>query len=237
MAFWTELLPELQQVIRTKSLDKRQDRTTCVMLAFTCKTEYAIAQEQGALNVKPLLLFNDACLAGHLSLVQWFVEHIIHDKNIEFDLYCALAHKHWDVGEWLHGRGVKICGPGAALLARQNNREALQWLVDHGDVLASMTCHLLHAAWTNLDMVRWLVEEQHVIPDNSHIRLLVPLLPESRDVIVYYLGRGLTLSPFTCMEAMLTGNKDIIDLFQYMHVAEREFLGQLAGNNQHPPPQ
>src|SRR5687767_11857491 len=129
MFAWTELLPELQNVVRKEGLTS-DDSLSRTMLALTCKGEHAQWRAAGhAINTERL--FVDACYHGYMNIVQWMANGLTEPEKDELSSDMAVKRGHVDIATWcLH----HCIFPTAWLcndLARHGNIKGLQWLNSH----------------------------------------------------------------------------------------------------------
>jgi len=203
---WTELLPELQHVIRTQMLD----RTTLTMLALTCKAEYKHRGVYTSLR----RMFINACTAGYLSVVQQVFQWLNADGDASqiayMDLSYALTAKQWHVAEWLHEQGIEIFPSALDALLVEGHLRALKWLVAHGYAIKPNHGDILGAARVDIEVIQWLVEEQGFVPQTHHLTYACNNLPKYRELAIYYLRRGI-IPDMHHIEA----TAEAIDVLQY----------------------
>jgi len=156
---WADLLPELHGLIRERLVDGWWGNRSLhrAMLSFTCKAEYALRHPDDASPA--FTWFEDACRLGYLSIVQWLLPGVRPREYLSYQ--GALFWGHFHVAEWCDQQGLRPVWDGGQHLALNGKLNALKWLVAHDHVLDT---DLLEPARSNMELVRWLVEEQHQVP-------------------------------------------------------------------------
>jgi hypothetical protein len=99
-------------------------------------------------------VWNEALKRGDLNFLNWLKERREHFADICFGVPARKGHLH--VMEWMKKQGFSLKGSFPTVVAaRENQFEALKWLLDNGAVLSPDTFSAASAAG-NLETMRWL---------------------------------------------------------------------------------
>jgi hypothetical protein len=211
---WPDLLPELQVIVR-----RFLDEPTARMLSFTCHQEVA---EEGFKrgNEQLFMVFWDAARLGHLAICQWIYnatkDSVPEDKEDDMSYHYhalllyddALWEGHFHVADWAKSVDLPVRHSCAEHLMMNNRLKGLQWMVANGLVLPK------YCEATKMPMIRWLVEEQHILPHKYAIENAFRDLPDSKERLLYYLTVGQFRQELPARllgTALENGRWDIID--------------------------
>ena len=240
---WNEILPEHKDVIRGML-----DEPTRAMLRRTCRAEKAAhdvylerhdpEREQ---RIDLLCMFGRACRHGYLGICQWIYNVVrtwrIRQKltNVEIPFasrLCydnALIYGHLAIADWAYACGLALLFNGFPFgnVIINNQFASLHWAMDHG--FGRPRC----IAWTreplDMSMLRWLVDECHLLPTARHIEQAFEGLPATRDNLDYFR----TLPTFARVDienlliaACMTGHWAGVDWFVTHYPAHMAYVAR-----------
>ncbi len=218
---WSDLFPELQNIIRTQGT--RLDQT---MLRWTCKQESAISKDRYD-EVPVCILFWDACGDGALSIckliyavpkAEWTdLDGRRQPGSALFYYDEALRNGHFDVAQWAFDEGLPLRIDTANSLARSGSDDGVKWMWAHNLPLGITGLHSVHSHALRM----WLVGTCGIKPaDRDLFEVLWEMRGSEEDCILltveaqYYLSLGCKIDIGFCDAAVTYGKWALVDFVQ-----------------------
>jgi hypothetical protein len=237
MFAWTDLISDLQTVIRQDACDP----VTRAMLRLTCKAEHAqprkdnmlkwltraaaksaSSTDRGSPSLRSIVLgtplasfFRLSCSYGYLEVCKFVFEIGQEERTVlnlrEWYTYGnALQNGHFEVAEWAFANRLFLGSTSTSPFVRAQNLNALKWLKQHNFEMPAV----ITEDASDPEMIEWLLHTVGLQPNSAALNKAYLALPASRRTVLAYLNAGIEFRLQHFERSLSCGYWNVLDFWK-----------------------